>query len=133
MYKIAYLDKDIELTYISEIIDLITSLVKNNPSTSPYLLSITLNDKNTLRFGIGATPNHLLIFFHPYSNIEDCKISYNASLMCENSPTIKFLYPHSKYYFECNEYNLLPFELLIPHLHTILINGNISCIPCYAH
>ena len=133
MYKIAYLDKDIELVAIDEVIDLITTLVKRDIYPLPYFLSITLNNKNIICFGIGATPNHIIVFFKPYSVLEDDKISRDTSQSYENSPIIKFLYPHSTHSFECNEYNLLLFDSVIPHLHSLLIDGDMSCIPCYSY
>lgn len=133
MYKIAYLDKDIELVAIDEVIDLITTLVKRDIYPSPYFLSITLNNKNIISFGIGATPNHIIVFFKPYSILEDNKISRDTSQSYENSPVIKFLYPHSTHSFECNEYNLLLFDSVMPHLHSLLIDGDMSCIPCYSY
>lgn len=133
MYKIAYLDKDIELVAINEVIDLVTTLVKNSFNSSPYFLSITLNNKNIISFGIGATPNHIIIFLKPYSVLEDYKISRDTSQSYENSPVIKFLYPHSTHSFECNKYNLLLFDSIIPHLHSLLIDGDMSCIPCYSY
>ena len=133
MYKIAYLDKDIELVAIDEVIDLITTLVKRDIYPSPYFLSITLNNKNINSFGIGATPNHIIVFFKPYSILEDNKISRDTSQSYENSPVIKFLYPHSTHSFECNEYNLLLFDSVMPHLHSLLIDGDMSCIPCYSY
>ncbi|MDU6854545.1 MAG: hypothetical protein E6370_08460 [Clostridiales bacterium] len=133
MYKIAYLDKDIELVAIDEVIDLITTLVKRDIYPLPYFLSITLNNKNIICFGIGATPNHIIVFFKPYSVLEDNKISRDTSQSYENSPVIKFLYPHSTHSFECNEYNLLLFDSVIPHLHSLLIDGDMSCIPCYSY
>ena len=42
MYKIAYLDKDIELVAIDEVIDLITTLVKRDIYPSPYFLLVFL-------------------------------------------------------------------------------------------
>ena len=133
MYKIAYLDKDIELVSIDEIIDLITTLVKRDIYPSPYFLSITLPNKNIISFGIGATPNHIVVFFKPYSILEDDKISRDTSQSYENSPVIKFLNPHSTHSFECNKYNLLLFDSVIPHLHSLLIDGDMSCIPCYSY
>ena len=133
MYKIAYLDKDIELVSIDEIIDLITTLVKRDIYPSPYFLSITLPNKNIISFGIGATPNHIVVFFKPYSILEDDKISRDTYKSYENSPVIKFLNPHSTHSFECNKYNLLLFDSVIPHLHSLLIDGDMSCIPCYSY
>ena len=133
MYKIAYLDKDIELVAIDEVIDLITALVKRDIYPSPYFLSITLPNKNIIYFGIGATRNHIVVFFKPYSILEDDKISRDTSQSYENSPVIKFLNPHSTHSFECNEYNLLLFDSVIPHLHSLLIDGDMSCIPCYSY
>ena len=133
MYKIAYLDKDIELVAIDEVIDLITTLVKRDIYPSPYFLSITLNNKNIISFGIGATPNHIVVFFKPYSILEDDKISRDTPQPYENSPVIKFLNPHSTHSFECNEYNLLLFDSVMPHLHSLLIDGDMSCIPCYSY
>ena len=133
MYKIAYLNQDMELMTIDEIIDFITPLVKNSSNASPYFLSITLNNKNVIYLGIGASPNHIIVFFKPYSILEDYKISCDTSQSYENSPVIKVLYPHSTSNLECNVYNLLPFDSIIPHLHTLLIDGDMSCIPCYSH
>lgn len=133
MYKIAYLDKDIELVAIDEVIDLITTLVKRDIYPSPYFLSITLPNKNIISFGIGATPNHIVVFFKPYSILEDDKISRDTPQSYENSPVIKFLNPHSTHSFECNEYNLLLFDSVMPHLHSLLIDGDMSCIPCYSY
>lgn len=133
MYKIAYLDKDIELVAIDEVIDLITTLVKRDIYPSPYFLSITLPNKNIISFGIGATPNHIVVFFKPYSILEDDKISRDTPQPYENSPVIKFLNPHSTHSFECNEYNLLLFDSVMPHLHSLLIDGDMSCIPCYSY
>lgn len=133
MYKIAYLDKDIELVAIDEVIDLITTLVKRDIYPSPYFLSITLPNKNIIYFGIGSTPNHIVVFFKPYSILEDDKISRDTSQSYENSPVIKFLNPHSTHSFECNEYNLLLFDSVMPHLHSLLIDGDMSCIPCYSY
>lgn len=131
MYKIAYLDNDIDLVAIDEVIDLINTLVKRDTYPLPYFLSITLNNNNIICFGIGATPNHIIVFFKPYSVLEDDKISRDTSQSYENSPVIKFLYPHSTHSFECNKYNLLLFDSVMLHLHSLLIDGDMSCIPCY--
>ena len=133
MYKIAYLDKNIDLVAIDEVIDLINTLVKRDTYPLPYFLSITLNNNNIISFSIGATPNHIIVFFKPYSVLEDDKISRDTSQSYENSPVIKFLYPHSTHSFECNKYNLLLFDSVMPHLHSLLIDGDMSCIPCYSY
>ncbi|MEG1828831.1 MAG: hypothetical protein RR309_05360, partial [Cellulosilyticaceae bacterium] len=126
-------DKNIELTSVDEVIGFISRLVKSNFNSSPYFLSTTLPNKNIMHFGIGAAPNHIIVLFQPYSISEDCKISCDTSQTYENSPVIKFVYPHSTFIFECNEYNLLSFDFILSRLHSLLVNGDMSCIPCYSH